>query len=168
MATLPSYLRLDVDGISIGVTHGSPFHTSEFIFASTPWEKKQEYLRGADVSIMFAGHSGVPFISAADGQAWINSGALGMPANDGTQRVWYAMVTISEGREVTVELLPLEYSWRTAQAAMVAAHLPNEYARALETGLWPSLDVLPLEERGQAGVPLNKVMEKVLVEKMAR
>jgi hypothetical protein len=38
---------------------------------------------------------------------------------------------------------------------MRSAGLPAGYADALETGLWPSVDVLPPEERAHGGRPLN-------------
>ena len=38
---------------------------------------------------------------------------------------------------------------------MRAAGLPAGYADALETGLWPSLDVLPPAERAAAGRPIE-------------
>ena len=38
---------------------------------------------------------------------------------------------------------------------MRAAGLPVGYADALETGLWPSLDVLPPAERAAAGRPIE-------------
>ena len=37
---------------------------------------------------------------------------------------------------------------------MRSANLPPGYAAALETGLWPTLDILPAKERAAAGQPL--------------
>jgi len=33
--------------------------------------------------------------------------------------------------------------------------LAEGYAKALETGLWPSLDILPESERNQTGLPIE-------------
>jgi hypothetical protein len=65
-----------------------------------------------------------------------------MPANDGTPRAWFAVLTPS-ARSLTVEILPLDYDHQAAAAAMRKARLPEGYASGLETGLWPSCDVLP-------------------------
>jgi hypothetical protein len=38
---------------------------------------------------------------------------------------------------------------------MRRARLPDGYVAALESGLWPSRDVLPATERRRTGVPLD-------------
>jgi hypothetical protein len=48
----------------------------------------------------------------------------------------------------------LEYDHERDAAKMRLAHLPEEYAKALETGLWPSHDILPEKEIRQRGTPL--------------
>ena len=48
---------------------------------------------------------------------------------------------------------PLDYDTGTAARKMRERGLPAGYADALETGLWPSCDVLPLRER-ERGTPL--------------
>jgi hypothetical protein len=73
-----------------------------------------------------------------------------MPANDGTTTVWYSLL-IPENASIRFEHRRLSYDHAGAAAAMRAAGLPEGYARALETGLWPSLDVLPERENASAG-----------------
>jgi len=73
-----------------------------------------------------------------------------MPANDGTPRVWYAMLTPQRGW-LLVEHHALEYDHATAAAKMRAVGLPEGYAEALASGLWPSCDVLPPAERAARG-----------------
>ena len=78
-----------------------------------------------------------------------------MPANDGTPRSWYAVLTPGL-RALTVEILPLAYDHAAAAAAMRSAGLPEGYAAGLESGFWPSCDVLPsveLAARGRALEP---------------
>ena len=87
--------------------------------------------------------------------AWHNSGALGMPANDGTSRVWYSLL-IPDGHGLEVRLMSLRYDAGSAARKMRERGLPAGYADALETGLWPSCDVLPAAElagRGRALAP---------------
>jgi hypothetical protein len=45
----------------------------------------------------------------------------------------------------------LSYDHRAAAAAMHRCGHADGYARALATGLWPSLDVLPPAERAATG-----------------
>jgi hypothetical protein len=101
------------------------------------------------------GHSGIPFTHATDGKLWHNSGALGLPANDGTSRVWYSLF-IPDGQDIDIGLMSLRYDAGSAARKMRDGGLPSGYAEALETGLWPSCDVLPAAEltgRGDALAP---------------
>jgi hypothetical protein len=50
---------------------------------------------------------------------------------------------------------PLDYDYVTAAAKIRNARLPEEYAASLETGLWPTSDVLPLKEVHDRGVALE-------------
>ncbi len=69
-----------------------------------------------------------------DGLLWHNPGAIGVPANDGTPRVWFSVI---EPGDVDIEIrhLPLEYDHGAAASAMRAARLPDGYADALSSGL---------------------------------
>jgi hypothetical protein len=61
----------------------------------------------------------------------------------------------AEADGVVIEHRPLDYDYATAAAKIRGAHLPEEYAASLETGLWPSCDVLPLKEVHERGVALE-------------
>lgn len=87
---------------------------------------------------------------------WLNAGAVGMPADDGTPRGWFAVLT-PEAEGLGVEILPLDYDHRSAAASMRRARLPEGYAAALSYGLWPSCDVLPPAERARRGQPRSPV-----------
>ncbi|WP_246590246.1 hypothetical protein [Marinobacterium ramblicola] len=52
---------------------------------------------------------------------------------------------------------PLSYPFDTTARIMRERGLDNGYARALETGLWPSTDVLPGVERMQAGQSISPI-----------
>jgi len=68
-----------------------------------------------------------------------------MPANDGTPRAWFSVLVPLDGG-ILVEHHALNYDHTTAAARMRQRGLPEGYAAALETGLWPSCDVLPPTE----------------------
>jgi hypothetical protein len=71
-----------------------------------------------------------------------------MPAHDGTARVWFSLLTPRPGG-IRIEHRALAYDHAAAARAMRAAGLAEGYAAALETGLWPSEDVLPPDERAR-------------------
>ena len=155
MAGLPARLVLGLpDGRRLAVIHGGAREVSRFLFASAPDAVLAEEIAATGCDGVIAGHCGIPFLRRVDGALWCNAGAIGMPAHDGTPRVWCAL--LEPGAEgVTVSLLPLDYDHAAAAAAMRAARLPEGYARGLETGLWPSEDVLPTSERAARGVALR-------------
>lgn len=161
MGGLPRQLHLELpDRRRLAVLHGGATEISRFLFASAPEPVLLEELAETACQGVIAGHCGIPFARRLmGGGLWLNAGAVGMPANDGTPRSWFALLTPSP-RALTVEILPLDYDHAAAAAAMRAAGLPEGYAAGLETGLWPSCDVLPsleLAARGRALQPLRLV-----------
>lgn len=153
MAALPRRLDIELGGRRLAVVHGSVRQINRFVFASTPAAVKREELVAAGCDGVIAGHCGVPFTDIVDDRLWHNAGAVGMPANDGTPRVWFSILT-ADADGITVEHQALDYDHDAAAAKMRAAHLPEGYAAALESGLWPSCDVLPAAELAARGVAL--------------
>jgi predicted phosphodiesterase/uncharacterized Fe-S cluster-containing radical SAM superfamily protein len=155
MAGLPESLVLDLDGVRLAVVHGSPSTINRFVFASTGHALKLKEIESAGVDGVIGGHCGLPFTQSISGSLWHNSGAIGMPANDGTPRVWYSIISrTADG--IAIEHRSIGYDHAVAAGKMRRAGLPEGYALALSTGVWPSCDVLPVEEiraRGRALVP---------------
>jgi hypothetical protein len=128
---------------------------NQFIFASTPTALKANNLDRANCDGLIAGHCGLPFTQAIGRRLWHNAGVIGIPANDATPRVWYSVLT-AKSNGVLIEHRGLAYDHMTAAAKMRRAGLPEEYASALETGLWPNCDVLPWKEIRERGVALKE------------
>jgi predicted phosphodiesterase/uncharacterized Fe-S cluster-containing radical SAM superfamily protein len=168
MAGLPRRLDLSINGLTLAVVHGSVKEINRFVFASTPERVKALDLDEAGVDGIVAGHSGLPFTQVLeDGRLWHNPGVVGLPANDGTPRVWFSLVTPGpELGSLAIEHVPLAYDHTVAAAKMRAAALPEGYAGALETGLWPSCDVLAAPELRATGAPLSPGM--IVWERRAR
>ena len=151
MATLPRLIRFEVEGSAVAVLHGAVDQINRFIFASTPEVEKCRQADLAEAEVVLAGHCGLPFTQRLhDGRIWHNAGVIGMPANDGDTTVWYSLV-VPQGGSLRFEHRRLGYDYSAAAAAMRKAGLAEDYARALETGLWSSLDVLPAHERAATG-----------------
>jgi uncharacterized Fe-S cluster-containing radical SAM superfamily protein/predicted phosphodiesterase len=155
MARLPRRLAIEIGGHRLAVVHGGLERINRFLFASTAAALKKHELERAGVDGFVAGHCGLPFTQIIGQQVWHNAGVIGMPANDGTPRVWYS-VLLPERDRVAIEHRALEYDHALAAAKMRRAGLPEEYAAALETGLWPSCDVLPSKEIRERGVRLQE------------
>jgi hypothetical protein len=154
MAGLPHRLMVRLpDGRRLAVLHGGARDISRFIFASTPPAELAAQIAATGCDGVIAGHCGIPFARQVGPGVWINAGAIGMPADDGTPRIWFAVLTPGKAG-LSVEILPLEYDHAAAAAAMRAAGLPEGYAAALGSGIWPSCDVLPPAERARRGQKL--------------
>lgn len=155
LRALPLRLDVTINGLKLAIVHGAPGETSRFVFASAPHRVLLHDIAASDCDGVLAGHSGLPFTRIIDGKLWHNSGALGMPANDGTPRIWCSVLTPgAQPRTLQIEHVALDYDYAGAAAAMRKAGLPEGYARALETGLWPSCDVLPKDELKATGKAL--------------
>ncbi len=152
MATLPVHAEIDFAGRRLAVLHGGCDADNTFIFASTP--DKEKHIQALQCNGVIAGHCGIPFSQSVGGALWHNSGALGMPANDGSSNVWYS-VWHDTAAGIEIEHCPLAYDHPTAAAAMTAAGLPPPYRQTLANGIWPSDSVLPTAEKKQQGTVLS-------------
>lgn len=154
MAALPTCLTFTMSEQRFAVIHGGATNISKFNFASLPDQNFEEELDLIGADVVVAGHTGIPFTKKIGNHIWHNSGALGMPANDGTPRVWVSVISPSEGG-ISIEHVPLTYDHQAAAKKMHQNGLPQVYAKALGTGLWPSLDILPPNETAATGTPLS-------------
>jgi predicted phosphodiesterase len=154
MRDLPRKIEIEMCGRKLVAVHGGGRQLNRFIFESTPIRVKEEEFMDLKCDGVVAGHCGLPFTQIIHGRLWHNSGAVGMPANDGTPRTWYSILRpIAD--EIVVEPRPLSYSAQEASARMRASGLTGGYDSALLTGLWPSMDVLPASEQRRRGAPLT-------------
>ncbi len=154
MASLPTALTFSLAGRRFRVVHGGVGQINRFLYASTPEPELAAELDASNADAVIAGHCGLPFTrEVADGRIWHNAGVIGMPANDGTPRVWFSVIT-SSADGTTFRHHSLDYDFATAARKMRERGLPEGYARALEIGLWPSLDSLLEKEREETGEAL--------------
>lgn len=173
MDGLPDFIRFEYAGRKGLVVHGSWFKTAEYIFESTPWEVKQRNFDGAGADLVLAGHCGLPFVDEGPGRdgVWLNPGVIGMPANDGTTRVWYMVLRDGVDASSTAEMDPsmdsnarlqyahhtFEYDFGKAASLMEGEPLPKAYAHTLRTGVWDNCEILPPSETEAAGIRIEMV-----------
>jgi predicted phosphodiesterase len=149
MAQLPREIRFEFAGLRFSVIHGGVDRINRFLFRSSPQQEFQQQLQLADCDVVIGGHCGLPFGLALEQGCWLNAGVIGLPANDASRSGWYMRLTqIENGVEVSWHRLAYdaERSFESMQAAGLSA-----YADTLLTGLWPSMDILPAQERAQQG-----------------
>ena len=154
MAAQPSHLAFEMNGLRVRVVHGSVRQTNRFMWASLPEAEFTAELDLAGADMVIAGHTGIPFTRVIGDRCWHNSGALGMPANDATRRVWISVLAPADNG-VTMTHHALQVDGAETAAEIRRHGLPEGYADGLETGLWPSLDILPETERAATGQALQ-------------
>ena len=153
MGDLPRSLSFVLGGLEVLVVHACPSAINRFIFPSTPYRDKASELAIAGCDVLVGGHSGIPFGEKVGKGYWLNSGVIGMPANDGTPDGWYLLLRPADGG-LRASWHRLCYDWRESAERMARAGLCEGYRKALETGRWPSMDILPARERAQCGLPI--------------
>ncbi|MGY3436708.1 MULTISPECIES: metallophosphoesterase family protein [unclassified Marinovum] len=143
MAELPDIAVFTQGARRYGVIHGGVADISRFLWSTSPESAFAEEVARLQALVgpvdgVVAGHSGLPFVRDVAGVAWINAGVIGMPPHDGGRDVRFVVLG-ADGPVIET----LAYDWQAAQAEMRAAGLTQGYELGLETGVWPSEDVLP-------------------------
>ena len=164
LSTLPLHLSFHYAGKSVTVLHGAATGIADFVFASTPWPVKEESFVATGADVILAGHAGLPFADVRSGKYWLNAGVIGMPANDGTPRVWYLLLDDTDG-QFSYTFHVFTYDNLTAHQLMVDNQLPDSYAQTLLTGIWDNCEILPDAEKALQGqaISLDTAFSELIV-----
>ena len=144
MGQLPDIVTFTQNGRKTALIHGGVTDVARFLWSVSPEQAFLEELDAlnmlcGDVDIVIAGHSGIAFERDIGGVRWINAGVIGMPPHDGAHQTEF--LRISETGAYRFE--KLEYDVASAVQDMQDAGLTQGYHTTLQTGIWPSEDVLP-------------------------
>ena len=153
MSQLPRSISFQIKDYQFKVVHGSVTNISQFIFPSTSIDIKRRQIAKAGTEVVIGGHCGIPFGQKIEDIMWLNAGVIGLPANDGSADGWY-MLLEPEGSGFEVSWHRLSYDADISRSSTRAAGM-IEYAQALTSGLWPSMDMLPAPERSNQGRRLD-------------
>ena len=156
MGQLPVSLTFQLGSQRFSCVHGGVESINKFLFASTPDAEKiaELSLLSKDIDGLITGHCGIPFGQMIERRVWLNAGVIGLPANDGTADGWYLVIDPVDNM-IKGEWHRLSYPAEQTRQAMLDAGLVNGYADTLISGLWPSEDVLPAEEKKNRGKALE-------------
>jgi len=153
ISEIPEHIAFEYAGKKVTVVHGTYSNVSEFVFASNGEQHKQRCFEETESDVIIAGHCGLPFHKSVQGKLWLNPGVIGMPANDGTTRVWY-MILENDNGNIKYTHRSFEYDHKTAQGLMFQNHLPEAYADTLSSGIWDNMEILPEIEKMGQGIPI--------------
>jgi predicted phosphodiesterase len=118
------------------VCHGSPRKINEFILPSTSKKIIKNLIKNFNGII--AGHSGIPFTRYLKKDFWHNSGAIGLPPHDGTNKGWYSIIDLEKD---LIEHKSFSYNYLKTFNKMMKINLNVLYAKTLKSGYWPSIDI---------------------------
>lgn len=157
MRSLPERITFSLNQTRFAVIHGGLQDISEFVFESGDATRKSRDIASLDVDCIVGGHCGLPFGNKIGQQYWLNTGVIGMPANDGTPDGWYLLLTPDQQNNhlVLAEWHRLEFDTDKAVKAMRQAKLSGDYQQALRSGLWPCMQILPAHEKNACGKALS-------------
>lgn len=155
LSGLPDHITFQMGDKKAIVVHGSFKDLSEFRFASDEEGRFLDDFENGGAELIIAGHSGLPFNRQFGDKKWLNPGVIGMPANDGTPRVWYMILEPKTDGGNSFEHRSLQYDHNSAYGAMLEKKLPEAYADTLISGIWDNMEILPPRERLQQGIPLT-------------
>jgi len=137
MQGLPERLIFSHAGRRYGLLHGGADDIARFVWPGAAGIAAQLAMAEAQMGPLdgvIAGHCGLAFRQGR----WVNAGAIGMPPNDGGAETRYAVL-----KNGAVVFQKLAYDPASAQKAMLVAGLTQGYDTCLQSGFWPSQDVLP-------------------------
>jgi len=147
LSSLPRGIRIVLGDRRVLLCHGSPRRMNEFLWESTtPSHFLEKLCRDFEADWIAGTHTGLKWQRALPGgRRFVNAGVLGRPENDGTARVFYAILD-AEGGEA--EFVPLAYDHEALAAEMEGEGLPPEFVATIRTGWWTTcLEILPSKER---------------------
>ena len=102
LKNLPENKLVEVDGIKLLLTHGSPRKNNENIFPDTPLATVEEMVTDTDASIIVCGHTHIPCgFQTNTKKTVINVGSVGRPFTEDT-KCCYLILDINNG-EVEIE-----------------------------------------------------------------
>jgi predicted phosphodiesterase len=141
LASLPFRLDLrplggHLAGPTLTLVHGTPALNTVYWTEDRPdsFCVKMAQMAGARAADVIAfGHTHKPWHRVVDGVHFVNTGSVGRP-KDGDWRAGYVLVDVTDGGEVGVELVRVEYDIERAMAGIRGSTLPREFAEYLRTG----------------------------------
>jgi diadenosine tetraphosphatase ApaH/serine/threonine PP2A family protein phosphatase len=138
LATWPERAFVELDGGRILLCHGSPGHTSEFLYELELDDLRLEaWLDRWDVRGFVCTHSGLPFVRRLRGGRFaVNCGAVGKPDHDGDPAVHYALIDLPRDQDPTIEIRRVGYDHEAFARRCEALGIADVFVSPLRTGVW--------------------------------
>lgn len=133
LRSLPEYQLIEVEGIRILLSHGSPVEPGDTGQRDVPQAYLVDLAETEGASVVVSGHTHQSFSYEEQGILFINPGSVGRP-DDGDPRASCAILEIEKG-EVKVQHYRVPYNIIAAVHGLRRAGLPEVFTQVLRRGL---------------------------------
>ncbi len=124
--------KFSMDGLELGVFHGSSEKPNAQVFPTTSQNRFAQLAGSGFYGVHIMGHSHVPFHKVVSGVHFINPGSVGRMF-DGDPRASFAILRINSGR-CTVKHFRIPYKVADVVEGLRANRLPDIYAEMFRVG----------------------------------
>ncbi|MGE5654494.1 MAG: metallophosphoesterase family protein [Bacillota bacterium] len=131
LRNLPQEMRLEIEGRSIWLVHGSPRRNNEYLTAQFPEHELASFLTAGEADILLCAHTHLAYHRQVGDGHVINVGSAGKPKH-GNPNVTYVMMQLDQN--VSISVIEVPYDHVSAATATAAAGLPEAFAQILRTG----------------------------------
>jgi hypothetical protein len=150
LGSWPAQRVLELAGGRVLLCHGSPGHTSEFLYEHELDDLRLEaWLDQHEVRGFVCTHSGLPWVRRLRGGRFaVNCGAVGKADHDGDPAVHYALIDLPADGEAQLEIRRVVYAHEEWARRMEGAGIAPVFVEPIRTGVWTTgVASLPLSER---------------------
>ena len=133
LKSLPKKNIFQVNGVKIGLFHGSPENPNEFLFHTTDEDRFRALAKRSKQDIICVGHSHTPFHKEHEGIHFINPGSVGRMF-DGNPAASFAILEIKK-KGIAVSHHRVPWKMNKMKKAIRENHLPEIYINMYERGL---------------------------------
>lgn len=164
LESLPEQIRIEINGLTALLVHGSPSSVDELLGTETPEQRFRELAAAAEADLVACGHSHEAFVRRAEGTWFVNPGSVGRPEG-GDWRASYALLEFTAGG-LKVGHRRVPYDIDRVARAVHAAGLPEDFvavfrkAKSLDR-LWDEVGRSDQADRSPGGRS-DKVLNAVL------
>ncbi|MDX2141573.1 MAG: metallophosphoesterase family protein [Chloroflexota bacterium] len=133
LRTLAENIPLQVGDLKVLLVHGSPRRINEYLFEDRPESSLERIFADIDADVLVCGHTHLPYHRVlSSGHQIVNAGSVGKP-KDKDPRACYVVLS-TEGKQLSVEFIRVEYDIERTAQAIEASEMPHEYAQMLRDG----------------------------------
>ncbi|MCL4459669.1 MAG: metallophosphatase family protein [Chloroflexi bacterium] len=131
LRSLPKEIRLEAEGKSFLLVHGSPRKLNEYVYADRPQATLERIAQSAQADVLLFGHTHLPYQKQVGRVLFINAGSVGKP-KDGDTRAGYVLLELSASG-IEAEFRRVLYAVDVVAMAIKEHGLPEQFARQLKS-----------------------------------